>query len=142
MTPEMRVKLKSLLLQHEKFKQFPYSDMRGHITIGIGRNLSERGISTNEALALLDDDIFYFSSKLHILLSFYNALDESRQLCLLNIIFHLGVNDFLACEALLLAVEKGDYEKASKEILNCKGAHNAPERYQQLAYIMRTGEID
>lgn len=141
MTPEMRAKLKSLLLQHEKFRQFPFSDMSGHITIGIGRNLSERGISTNEALALLDDDIFYFNSKLHFLLPFYQLLDEARKLCLLDIVFHLGINDFLSHEVLLLAVEKGTYEKASKEILNCKAAHNSPERYQQLAYIMRTGEL-
>lgn len=141
MTPEMRAKLKSLLLQHEKFKQFPYSDLVGHITIGIGRNLSERGISTNEALALLDDDMFYFNSKLHSLLGFFASLCEVRQICLLNMVFNLGIHDFIQYKELLDAVERGNYAKAADEILNCKAAHNSPERYQQLAYIMRTGEL-
>lgn len=141
MTPNGRQKLKSLLVHHESYRQFPYTDSTGHLSVGIGRNLSNRGISPEEALALLDDDIQYFGSKLNSLLPFFPGLDENRQIVLVNMCFNLGVNGFLAFHSMLDAIEKGDYEKASEEILNSKAAEQCPERYHQLAEIMKTGEI-
>lgn len=64
MTPESRQKLKNMLVQDESYRQFPYTDTTGHLTVGIGRNISQRGISTTEASQLLDNDIIYFSAKL------------------------------------------------------------------------------
>lgn len=70
-TPEGKTKLKQLLVSHESYRQFVYSDSTGHLTVGIGRNLSDRGISTTEAFYLLDDDILYFNSKLNHYLPFF-----------------------------------------------------------------------
>ena|ERR1700756_2780840 len=141
MTPHGRQKLKNLLVHHESYRQFPYTDTTGHITVGIGRNLSDRGISQDEALALLDDDINYFSAKLNRLLPFFLGLDESRQIVLVNMCFNLGVHGFLDFHGMLDAVEKKDWQTASSEILASKAAEQCPDRYQQLAYIMRTGEL-
>jgi lysozyme len=141
MTPEARHKLKNLLVQHEACRNFPYTDTTGHLSIGVGRNLSDRGISTVEALLLLDDDILYFSSKLHSLVAFFDRLDENRQIVLVDMCFNLGINGFLAFKAMLNALERGDYEMASKEILASKAAEQCPDRYQRLAYIMKTDEL-
>lgn len=141
MTPEIRQKLKNLLIKHEQFKQFVYTDSTGHLTIGIGRNLSDRGISSSEALGLLDDDIFYFTSKLSNLLPFFDSLDDNRKIVLVDMCFNLGVNGFLEFREMLLAVEKGDFDTASNEILRSKAAIQARDRYEQLAYIMKTGEL-
>jgi lysozyme len=140
-TPETRQKLKNLLVQQESYRQFPYIDNTGHLTIGIGRNLSDRGISSNEALALLDDDIFYFSSKLSSLFSFFDSLDDNRQIVLVDMCFNLGFNGLLNFRDMLDAIERGDFERASQEILDSKAANQARDRYDQLAYIMRTGEL-
>jgi len=35
MTPESRQKLRSLLLQHESFRQYPYSDTTGHLLLAL-----------------------------------------------------------------------------------------------------------
>jgi lysozyme len=141
MTPEGKQKLKALLVQHESFKQFPYYDITGHLTIGIGRNLSDRGISTIEAFYLLDDDIIYFSSKLNHYLSFFSILDENRQIALIDICFNLGVQGFLGFKETIAALEKGDYEEAAKEMLNSKWAQQVGERATCLANIIRTGEL-
>ena len=141
MTPESRQKLKSLLISHESYKQFPYSDTTGHLTVGIGRNLSSRGISQNEALTLLDDDILYFSSKLSHVLPFFDKLDDNRKIVLIDMCFNLGINGFLVFKSMLDALERNDFGKAADEILSSKAAEQCGERYQQLAYIMRTGEI-
>lgn len=140
MTPDMKAKARNLLLRHSKFHQFPYVK-NGEITIGMGRSLSVRGVSHKEALDMLDDDIFYLNSKLHAHLNFYHTLDEVRQSCLLDLAEDVAINNFLSWGILLDAVEKGDHDKAAEEILNCKWASFSPERYQELAYIMRTGEL-
>jgi lysozyme len=141
MTPEAKAKLKNLLVNNESYKQFPYTDITGHLTIGIGRNLSDRGISTTEALQLLDDDIIYFISKLSHYVSFFYELSDNRKIVLVDMCFNLGINGFLQFQNMLQALENKDYETAAKEILNSKAAEQCPERYQQLADIMRTDEL-
>lgn len=141
MSPDGRTKLKSLLVHHEAYRQFPYQDTTGHITVGIGRNLSDRGISTTEAFYLLDDDIIYFSGKLSYSLKFFSTLDENRQIALIDMCFNLGLNGFLAFTQMMLALEAKDYGRAADEMLDSKWATQVGERATTLANIIRTGEI-
>lgn len=141
MTPEARTKLKQLLVQHESYRQFPYSDTTGHITVGIGRNLSDRGISTTEAFYLLDDDIIYFYGKLSHFLPWFIKLSENRQIALVDMCFNLGIQGFLNFHETIAALESGDYEKASDNMLLSLWAKQVGERATTLANIIRTGEI-
>lgn len=139
MSPDSRSKLKNLLADDEEYEQFPYVDTTGHITIGIGRNLSDRGISVSEALSLLDNDIIYFISRLNQYLSFFSDLSEPRQIAIINMCFNLGVNGFLAFKNMLEALEKGDYNTAADEMLKSKWADQVGHRAQYLSNIIRTG---
>jgi lysozyme len=141
MTPEARTKLKNLLIKHEQLKQFPYVDKTGHLTIGIGRNLTTRGVSVSESLYLCDDDILYFTDKLNQFVSFFNLLSDNRKTVLVDICFNVGVNGLLNFKNMLSALENSDFDKAAEEILDSKAAQQCPERYQQLAQIMKTDEL-
>lgn len=141
MTPDGRQKLKQLLVGHESYKQFPYTDTTGHLTIGIGRNLTNQGISITEAAYLLDDDIQYFYGKLSHFLNFFPRLSENRQIALVDMCFNVGVQGFLNFTNMILALESNDYERAAKEMLNSKWAEQVGERATCLANIIRTGEI-
>lgn len=141
MTPESRVKLKGMLIEDEDCKLFPYTDTTNHLSIGVGRNLSERGISSNEAMQMLDNDIMYFTAKLDSLFDFFSQLDDNRKIVLINICFNVGVNGFLGFSRMLQFVKERDFEKASHEILQSKAASQCPNRYQRLAYVMKTGEL-
>lgn len=141
MSPEGKHKLKQLLVNHESFRQFPYVDTTNNLTIGVGRNLSDRGISPTEAFYLLDDDILYFSGKLNHFLGFFHTLDENRQIALIDMCFNVGVQGFLNFTQMILALESGDYERAAFEMLDSKWASQVGERASCLANIMRTGEI-
>lgn len=138
---ESRKKLKDLLIHHESYKQFPYTDTTGHLTIGIGRNLSTRGISSSEALQFLDDDILYFSAKLSHLIPFFDGLDSVRQICLIDMCFNLGVNGLLEFKDMLDALGKKDFLVAAQNISDSKAAAQDVDRYEQLAFIMKTGEL-
>lgn len=141
MTPEGKQKLKALLVQHESYKQFVYTDSTGHLTVGIGRNLSDRGVSTTEAFYLLDDDILYFTGKLNHFLPFFTKLSESRQIALVDMCFNLGIQGLLNFGKMISALEHGDYEDAAREMLDSKWAQQVGERATTLANIMRTGEL-
>jgi lysozyme len=138
---ESRQKLKKLLTEHESYKQFAYSDTTGHMTIGIGRNLTDRGISVPEAIYLLDEDITYFYTKLSQFLLFFRRLDDNRQIALIDMCFNLGVQGFLNFNNMILALEAEDYERAAQEMLDSKWAEQVPERAHQLADIVRTGNL-
>lgn len=45
------------LILHERLKLKPYRCSAGKLTIGVGRNLEDKGISEEEALFLLRNDI-------------------------------------------------------------------------------------
>ena len=142
MSPESKQKLRQLLISHESYKQFPYTDTTGHLTIGIGRNLSDRGISTTEAMQLLDSDIHYFSMKLNHFLNFFHDLNDNRQIALIDMCFNLGVQGFLAFKNMILALEAHDYERAAQEMINSKWAEQVGDRATQLAQIIKTGSIN
>lgn len=141
MTPEGKQKLKALLVRHEEYRQFPYTDSTGHLTVGIGRNLTNRGISTTEAFQLLDDDIIYFSSKLAHYLDCYNELTEPRQIALIDMCFNLGLQGFLHFKEMIAALNSHDYHRAANEMLDSKWAEQVGERATCLANIVRTGVI-
>ena len=138
---ESRQKLKKLLMDHESYKQFVYSDTTGHLTVGIGRNLTDRGISLNEATYLLDEDITYFYTKLNQFLHFFKRLDENRQIALVDMCFNLGMQGFLNFKHMILALEAEDYERAAQEMVNSKWADQVGNRAMTLAEIVRTGNI-
>lgn len=141
MTPENKLKLKNLLVQHESYRQFPYVDTTNNLTVGIGRNLTDRGISTTEALYLLDEDILYFSSKLHLYLKFFDQLNEARQIALIDMCFNVGVQGLLGFKEMINALEQQDYELAAKEMLESKWSQQVGERAHNLAKIILTGEL-
>lgn len=141
MTPDGRQKLKALLTRHESYKQFPYSDTTGHLTIGIGRNLTDHGVSLTEASFMLDEDIAYFTGKLSQYLGFFTKLTENRQIALVDMCFNLGMQGFLNFRQMILALEAHDYERAANEMLDSKWAEQVGERASCLANIIRTGNI-
>ena len=49
MTPELRNKLRALLTKHEGYRKYVYMDSVGVPTVGIGRNLRDKGLSMDEA---------------------------------------------------------------------------------------------
>jgi lysozyme len=141
MTPEGKLKLKNLLVSHEGLRLMPYADVSGHMTIGVGRNLSDKGITVMEAYYLLDDDILYFGTKLAHYLPFYSDLDENRQIALVDMAFNIGIQGILNFTFFIEAMTKGEYVEASRQMLDSAWAKQVGMRAQQLADIIRTGDL-
>ena len=131
--------LKAQLLKHEGLRLKPYRDTVGKLTIGVGRNLDDKGISEGEAMRLLDGDIDETHAKLAAAFPLYADMSGPRQRALLDMAFNLGVAGLLKFKTTLGHIQAGNYAKAADAMLNSKWAAQVGQRAQTLAQMMRDG---
>lgn len=128
------------LERHEGLKLHPYKCTAGKLTIGIGRNLIDKGISPEEARIMLNHDIDEFWRKLSARLPLVNGLDNARQNVVLNMAFNMGVDGFLTFKNMINCLTMRDYHGAAKEMLDSKWARQVGDRANELAKQMITGD--
>ncbi len=127
------------LLLDEGLKLKPYRCTAGKLTIGVGRNLDDVGITRAEALQMLENDIQRTAIELDAKLPWWRSMDEVRQRVILNMAFNLGVPGLLGFKNTLAAVQAGKYEDAAKGMLASRWAGQVGARAQRLAQMMATG---
>ncbi len=132
-------KLIEQLKRHEGLKLKPYKCTAGKLTIGYGRNLDDVGITEIEAEDLLYHDLKKIKHNLS-LRGFYVALSGARADAIDNMAFNIGISGLFKFKKMIAAIESQDYELAAKEMLDSKWAKQVPNRANELAEQMRTGE--
>lgn len=130
--------LKQQLIKHEGYAKFPYIDTVGKITIGIGRNLSDIGITDATINQWFTDDVNFFYNQLYKF-PFFAKLNQVRQMALVNMAF-MGWQRFLGFKKMLVALEQYDYATAAKEMLDSKWAHQVGQRAIDLSNMILKGE--
>jgi lysozyme len=134
-------KLLNALLLHEGLKLKPYADpIRPHIlTIGIGRNLTDDGISAAEARLLCINDIVGVARTLDARVPWWRGLTDGRQNVLAEMCFNLGWGTLATFHHFLACLEHGDCAGAAREMLASRWATQVGQRAAALAHAMRTG---
>lgn len=132
--------LKMQLLRDEGLKLHPYQDTEGKLTIGVGRNLNDAGITEQEAYFLLDNDMATAYATLIQHFPWVVTLDEARQGVLTNMCFNMGIYRLSEFKNTFSFIHLGDFERASEEMLNSAWAHQVGARAQRLALQMKTGQ--
>lgn len=127
------------LVDHEGLELFPYEDTLGIITIGVGRNLEERGISEDEAFYLLSNDIEVIWDELIKQHPIVEDLDDQRQMVLLDMAFNMGVPRLGKFKKMWAAIEEGDMNEASKQALDSRWADQVGRRAETLAERLISG---
>lgn len=77
------------LILHEGLHLKPYQDTTGHLTIGVGRNLNTTGITRDEAIHLLRNDIIRIKKELISAFPFFVRLAPTRRQVLIDMAFNL-----------------------------------------------------
>ena len=134
-----RRKLEDQLILHEGFRSKPYVDTVGKLTIGVGRNLDDIGISETEARNLLAHDIQAAEKIANAVVSNYSELDEVRQRVVVDMAFNMG-RKLARFRKAIAAIESGDYATAAKQMLDSKWASQVGRRAARLAEMMKTGQ--
>lgn len=133
--------LQRLIEHDEGLRLKPYKDTVGKLTIGVGRNLDDVGISEAEAMVLLANDIARVQSDLDRLIPWWRSLDDVRQEVLVDMGFNLGVPKLATWKNTLGYTQKSMYAAAAHEMLNSQPwASQVGQRAQVLATMMETGQ--
>jgi lysozyme len=133
--------LKEMLVLHEGLKLKPYKCSAGKLTIGVGRNIEDVGISLDEAYALLDNDLLRCELSARKF-AWYAELDSVRQHVVLSMIFNVGLTRFKGFKKTIALIAAHDYAAAAKEMLNSQWARQVGKRANQLSELMRTGSYE
>jgi len=135
----MSERLQGQLVRHEGMRLKAYKDTVGKLTIGVGRNLDDVGISRDEALLMLDHDIKIARAELLRAFPGFASLEEVRFDCLINMIFNLGITRFKKFKNTIAAIEAEDYNVAADEMLDSEWARQVGSRATELSLQMRMG---
>ena len=150
------------LIEHEGMVLTVYQDTLGIDTIGIGRNLKDRGISPEE-LAYMDipsmaivytegiseadarylamNDIKIVENELSQVHKCVENLDAVRQLILMDMAFNMGVPRLCKFKKMWNAIHEGNFDAASLEMMDSRWARQVGSRARKLSDAMKSGEF-
>ena len=148
------------LVKHEGLRLQVYQDTLGIDTIGIGRNLKDRGISKEEldeldiptidhvyeygiteadAMLLAENDVQIVEEELLRAHPCVEDLDAVRQLVLVDMAFNMGVPRLCKFKKMWNAVHEKKFDIAAKEMLDSRWATQVKSRSVKLANAMHNG---
>ena len=134
-----RQALMDQLIRNESLRLYPYVDTVGKITIGVGRNLSDKGLSSAEAMMLLDHDVDEVITDLAGSFPWFCDLDSVRQRVLCDMRFNLGPSRFRGFKRMLRALGEKDYPKAAAAMRDSLWFLQTKTRGVRLVKMMLTG---
>mgnify|MGYP003139097059 FL=1 len=132
-------KLIKQLKKHEGVELKPYKCTSNKLTIGIGRNLEDVGISEHEAEFLLmnDLDTYMTAAKTY---DWYAGLNDARKAVIVNMLFNMGQTNFNKFLKMKQALDVGDFPEAAKQMLDSRWAKQVKGRSAELSKQMETGK--
>ncbi|WP_426111060.1 glycoside hydrolase family protein [Massilia sp. PWRC2] len=117
-----------------------YTDSVGKLTVGVGRNISDREFSQDEIDLMLSNDIALVEADLDRTMPWWRTMTEARQGVLANMAFNLGISRLAGFKNTLAYMQAGRYDAAAAGMLDSLWAKQVGARADRLAKIMRTGE--
>lgn len=133
-------RLQQTLIKHEALKLDLYQCQSKCWTIGVGRNLQDKGISERVAMIMLDEDIEDAISDLTRNLPYFGDLPESVKEALVNMVFNMGISRFLQFKKTLAYLKSGKYTKAGNECLDSRWATQVGYRAIEVAALIKSGD--
>ena len=127
------------LIRDEGLRLKPYTDTVGKLTVGIGHNLTDNGLSRAAVDFIYQEDVGATLEWLDVKLPWWRSLDPVRQRVVVNMGFNLGLKllDFVHT---LTCLESGMWDAAAEGMLASLWARQVGERARRLAEMVRTGK--
>lgn len=131
-------KLRKQLVQFEGYKTHPYVDTVGKVTIGIGWNLTDRGLPGFIIELLYDiarEECQRYLEQYH----WWEDLDKVRKRVLMDMVYNMGPTVFEEFKNTIHFIERRDYVKAAKNMRLSKWYKQVKVRGRILAMMMEDG---
>lgn len=137
----IRDKLIAQLSIDEGRRSKVYTDTVGKLTVGVGRNISDRPFSDDEIDLMLSNDITIVEKELDRKLPWWRQMNDARQNVLANMAFNMGLPTLQSFVNTLKAMQEARYDDAAAGMLKSRWAAQVGSRAVRLAMVMRTGEL-
>ena len=132
-------KARQLIKSHEGVRMTPYIDTVGKCTIGVGRNLTDRGLTVEEVELLFETDFKLAKHILNIWLSEWQNYPASVQMALLSMAFNLGGPRLAGFVKMRTALVDHDYDEAARQALDSRWAKQVGRRAEEIAKLLADG---
>lgn len=128
---ELLQQITAELIADEGIRFFVYDDHNGQplrpatggrATIGVGRNVQDRGISRAEAMHLLANDIHDSAAVAREMFPGFDAWTRNRQAAIVNLIFNIGERGFRKFERTIDAMRTNRWGDAADHLGDSKWA--------------------
>ena len=132
--------LRELVQLHEGRRAFPYRDTVGKLTIGVGRNLTDRGLEEDEIDLLLANDIAIAAAACaEIFGPGFAGMSAPRRHALISMAFNMGGARLAGFRRMRAALEIDDWTTAAAEALDSRWAVQTGRRAVHIAAMLRDG---
>jgi len=152
------------LIRDEGLRLKPYRCTAGKLTIGVGRNLDDKGLSIEEkkylgihpgempwrkvedgityaeAMYLLINDIFEVERQARTL-PWYGGLCDARKLAVLNLIFNLGFKKFLTFKITIGHLAAGRWDNAAAALEKSLWYKQVGDRAKRVVRLIKEGTV-
>lgn len=125
------------LIRDEGMKTDLYEDTVGKLTIGVGRNLTDRGVDEAEAMFMLMNDIAIVEKELDHRIPWWRDLPDDAQRALANLMFNMGWPTLSKFVLALAALQVRNYKDAADEFLESRWATQVGRRAIRVTDLIR-----
>jgi lysozyme len=120
--------IKEMLIKNEGLCLNLYKCSLDYNTIGVGRCLDKNGISEDEAMYLLENDINRVVANLDKVWEVWRSFPVPAQEVCVDCTFQMGISGFMNFRRTRALMEMGAWLEASEELLRSKYAVQTPNR--------------
>ena len=128
-----------LVRHHEGVRSHPYCDSVGKITIGVGRNLTDRGLSVPEIETLFENDMVIATDILDIWCPQWRTYSVNRRAALLSMAFNLGGPRLTGFKKMRAALMDEDFVAAALQAMQSKWARQVGKRASEISEMIQKG---
>ena len=114
--------------------------VKGKLSIGVGRNLDDCGITATEGYLLFTHDVAAAKADVNTRLPWAApVLDDARYGVLVNMCFNMGISRLMSFQRMLEAMRRQEWQQAADELMDSNYARQVEDRARRLSEQMRSG---
>jgi lysozyme len=140
------------LREHEGYREVPYYDSLGVLTVGFGHNLLVSPLNNEQMREyfscgfprdrlhffdkIFKQDIIVVIENTNKALPWVTSMPENVRMGLYNMAFQMGVSGLLKFSKSLHLIQAQKWEAAAKELRNSKWVKQTPKRSREVIYTI------
>ena len=129
--------LRDFIIKNEGLKLKPYRCSSGKITIGVGRNIEDVGISEEEAMVLLDNDLKRVSCEFKKIFGYECKYSKEIVIVMKDMLFQLGLSRFKKFKKMIRGVKEKNIKKIIDNIIDSRYYNQVKSRADRNIALLR-----